>query len=404
MFGRPASCPSLSPNGSILTLNAGSSSLKFAIFTIGTEASVSVRGEIETLDEGAHLVARDSSGSLLVDRRWQVSMTGNGTAILNALLDFAYEHVGSDGLAAVGHRIVHGGEDHVGPALVTPTLLTTLEALIPLDPLHMPLNLAPIRAIADAHPRLAQVVSFDTAFHRTMPVEARSFALPRDLRAAGVRRYGFHGLSFEYIAEQLTTLYPRLARKRVIIAHLGAGASLCALRDGVSVATTMGFSALDGLVMASRCGSLDPGVVLYLGQQGYSFDDIRELLYRRSGMLGVSGISGDIRVLAASQDPHAREAIDLFVYRLVGEIGTMTAALEGLDGLVFTAGIGEHAPAIRAAVCGRLGWLNVTLDGAANESNAMRIGGSDSAVDVLVIPTDEETVIARHTLQVMRST
>ncbi len=231
------------------------------------------------------------------------------------------------------------------PKSITPALLAALEALTPLDPLHMPDNLAPMHAIAAARPSLTQVACFDTAFHHTLPPVATRFALPRAMSAAGVRRYGFHGLSYEYIASRLMQQSPALARGRVIVAHLGSGASLCALRDGVSIATTTGFSALDGLVMATRCGSLDPGVILYLGRQGHSFADIEDMLYRRSGLLGVSGISGDVRVLLASDDPHAREAIDLFTYRIAVEAGALVSALGGLDGLVFTAGIGEHAPA-----------------------------------------------------------
>jgi acetate kinase len=279
--------------------------------------------------------------------------------ILDALLAFAEGHLGRDGLAAVGHRVVDGGGDHIAPELITPALLTALEALTPLDPLHMPDNLAPMRALAAARPTLPQVACFDTAFHHTLPPVARRFALPRVVSDAGVRRYGFHGLSYEYIAGRLAQLSPSLTRGRVIVAHLGSGASLCALLGGRSIETTTGFSALDGLVMATRCGSLDPGVILYLGRQGHSFADIEDMLYRRSGLLGVSGISGDVRVLLASEDPHACEAINLFTYRIAGEAGALVSALGGLDGLVFTAGIGEHAPCIRAAVCARLAWLGL---------------------------------------------
>jgi acetate kinase len=275
--------------------------------------------------------------------------------------------------------------------------VTLLEALTPLDPLHMPDNLAPMRAVAAARPQLAQIACFDTAFHHTMAAIAARFALPRALEAKGVRRYGFHGLSYEYISSCLKKQLPTLARGRVIAAHLGSGASLCALSEGSSIATTTGFSALDGLVMATRCGSLDPGVILYLGRQGYSFADIEDLLYRRSGLLGVSGISGDVRVLLASSDPHAREAIELFTYRIALEAGSMVSALGGLDGLVFTAGIGEHAPEIRAAVCARLNWLGLRIDDAANAAGAACISTAGSKVEVRVIATDEELMIARHT-------
>ena len=385
--------------GSILTLNAGSSSLKFAIFGPGQDAAL--RGEVEDHQRGQHLIARDAGGTVLIERELAAGARGGPEAALHAVLALASEHVGPAGLAAVGHRIVHGGLDHVAPTLVTPALLASLDALTTLDPLHMPLNLAPLRIIADAHPGLPQVACFDTAFHRTMPPVAQAFALPRELHAAGIRRYGFHGLSFEFIAGRLATLAPGLARGRVIVAHLGSGASLCALRGGVSIATTMGFTSLDGLMMATRCGSLDAGVVLYLAGLGHSQDDIRDMLYHRSGLLGVSGISGDLRILSANGGEHAREAIDLFVHRLVCETGAMVAALEGLDALVFTAGIGEHDAGIRAATCARLAWLGVRLDTRANEADATWISTPDSAVDVLVVPTDEEAVIARHTREIV---
>ena len=390
--------------GSILVLNAGSSSLKFALFGASAGAVATVRGSIEDLDHGRHLIACDGSGNVVADRRWSAEQDGTEAADLRAVLDFTTSHLGSDGLAAVGHRIVHGGLEHVAPALVTPTLLASLDSLTPLDPLHMPLNLAPVRAIAELHPHLTQVACFDTAFHRTMPLVAQSFALPRSVQAAGVRRYGFHGLSFEFVAGRLAEMDAQLARKRVVVAHLGSGASLCAMRAGASVATTMGFTTLDGMMMATRCGSLDPGVVLYLAAQGHDRHDIEDMLYHRSGLLGVSGISGDLRVLSASGDPHARQAIDLFVHRLVCEVGAMAAASEGLDGLVFTAGIGEHDAALRAEACRRLAWLGIRIDEEANAADALRISAPDSAVAVFVIPTDEEAVIARHTGETIRST
>jgi acetate kinase len=356
-----------------------------------------VRGEIEDLDAAPHLLARGTDGSVLAERRWPKGTTLPFAVALDTLLEFADAHLGRDGLAAVGHRVVHGGADHIAPEVVTPALLAALEALTPLDPLHMPDNLAPMHAIAAARPSLKQVACFDTAFHHTLPPVAARFALPRALSAAGVRRYGFHGLSYEYIAGCLMQRSPALARGRVIAAHLGSGASLCALKDGVSIATTTGFSALDGLVMATRCGSLDPGVILYFGRQGHSFTDIEDMLYHRSGLLGVSGISGDVRVLLASNDPHAREAIELFTYRIAVEAGALVSALGGLDGLVFTAGIGEHSPEIRASVCARLAWLGLRLDISANAAGAPCISTPDSTVDVRVIATDEEAMIARHT-------
>lgn len=387
----------MTATGSILTLNAGSSSLKFALFDTAASLKATVRGEIENLDSAPHLLAYDASGAVLAERRWPAGALRPFAIALDALLEFTDAHLGRDGLLAAGHRVVHGGADHIAPELITPALLATLETLTPLDPLHMPDNLAPMHAIAVARPGLAQVACFDAAFHHTLPPVATRFALPRDLAAGGVRRYGFHGLSYEYIAGCLTQQSPILARGRVIAAHLGAGASLCALRNGVSIATTTGFSALDGLVMATRCGNLDPGVILYLGRQGRSFADIEDMLYRRSGLLGVSGISGDVRTLLASNDPHARDAIELFTYRVAIEAGAMVSALGGLDGLIFTAGIGEHAPAIREAVCTRLAWLGLHLDSAANASDAACISMPNSKVEVRVIATDEETMIARHT-------
>ena len=387
----------MSQTGSILTLNAGSSSLKFALFDIAAGLQATVRGEIEDLDAAPHLRARDAVGTVLAERSWPAGTAPPFATVLDALLAFVDAHLGRDGLAAVGHRVVHGGADHSAPEVVTPALLAALEALTPLDPLHMPDNLAPMRALVTARPTLVQVACFDTAFHHTLPPVAARFALPRAVSEAGVRRYGFHGLSYEYIAGRLKQDAPDLARGRVIIAHLGSGASLCALQGGRSIDTTTGFSALDGLVMATRCGSLDPGVILYLGRQGHSLSDIEDILYRRSGLLGVSGISGDIRILLASDDPHARDAIELFTYRIASEAAAMASALGGLDGLVFTAGIGEHAPAIRAAVGARLAWLGLRLEPAANAAGAACISAPDSTVDVRVIATDEEAMIASHT-------
>ena len=391
----------MSAAGSILTLNGGSSSLKFALFdgraAPNGDMRATARGEIEDLDATPHFVARDAAGALLEDRHWPAGAAPKHSVVLEQLLAFADAHLGEAGLAAVGHRVVHGGADHSAPELVTPALLAALQELTPLDPLHMPDNLAPMRAVAASRPALSQVACFDTAFHHTLPAVAQGIALPRTITDAGVRRYGFHGLSYEYIAGHLAQTEPELAAKRVIVAHLGSGASLCALQAGVSIETTTGFSALDGLVMATRCGSIDPGVLLYLGRQGHSFSDIETMLYRKAGLLGVSGISGDVRVLLASEDPRAGEAIGLFTYRIAGQAAMMAGALGGLDGIVFTAGIGEHAPAIRAAVCARLAWLGLSIDERANAANARRIGTSDSRVEILVIPTDEEQMIARHT-------
>jgi acetate kinase len=386
-------------SGSILTLNAGSSSLKFALFREAAEIAF-CKGEIEDLDGTPHLRALDSKGAVLAERTWPAGTKDPFGEALAALIHFAETHLGQGGLAAIGHRVVHGGADHVAPARVTPALLEALEAVVPLDPLHMPLCLAPIREMAASRPGLKQVVCFDTAFHHTMPPVARRFALPRALEAAGVRRYGFHGLSYEFIAGVLAQQNGGTPPHRVIVAHLGAGASLCALRSGMSIETTMGFSALDGLVMATRCGRLDPGVILYLGRQGKSFSEIEDMLYRHSGLLGVSGISGDLRMLLQSTDPAAADALELFSYRIASEAGSLVSALGGLDEFVFTGGIGEHAMEVRRSVCKRLSWIGIELDEAANAAHADTISLAEGGVAVRIISTDEEAMIARHTREV----
>ena len=304
-------------------------------------------------------------------------------------------------VGAVGHRVVHGGTEYAAPVRITPAVMATLAKLIPLAPLHQPHNLAPIQAIADAVPDLPQVACFDTAFHRGQSHVAQSFALPKRFADEGVRRYGFHGLSYEFVASRMREVAPDLAGGRLIIAHLGNGASLCAVRDGRSVASTMGFTALEGLMMGTRCGALDPGVLLYLMEE-HKMDarGIEDLLYRRSGLLGVSGISSDMRTLRASTAPDAAEAIALFIYRIVREIGSLAAALGGLDALVFTAGIGENDPATRAEVVAGCGWLGLQLDAAANAAGEGRISAG-KAPSAWVIPTDEERMIARHTAEVL---
>ncbi|WP_408588890.1 acetate/propionate family kinase [Novosphingobium sp.] len=388
---------------SILVLNAGSSSLKFALFAAALPVQARLRGEVSGLGSVAHLTAHDATGALVADHGWPTDKTAFHE-VLAVVLDLVDAAPGHGRLCAVAHRIVQGGADHMAPERLTPPVLAALDALVPLDPIHMPHNLAPVHAFARARPDVPQFACFDTAFHRTMPLVARNFALPRAITAAGVRRYGFHGLSYEYIAGQLALTCPALAQGRVIVAHLGAGASLCGLRGGISIATTFGISVLDGLVMGTRCGSLDPGVIFTLARMGHSLPDIETMLYDRSGLLGVSGISGDVRVLLASADPHAREAIDLFVHRLVTEIGATAAALGGLDGIVFTGGIGEHAAIIRAEACAALGWLGVTLDPTSNaEAGATMISRADSRVEVPVNATDEEAMIAHHVLALRES-
>lgn len=386
--------------GAILTLNAGSSSLKFSLFETGNGRDLTMRceGQVEGIGTAPHFIARDLKGAVLAERHWPDPKTDYATLVM-AVTEFAQAHLEGDTVTAVGHRVVHGGPHHDRPQLVTAQLLDDLDRLTPLAPLHEPHNIAPMRAILNARPGLPQVACFDTAFHHGIPAIATRFALPRQYEARGVRRYGFHGLSYEYIAGRLRQLVPRLAGGRVIAAHLGNGASLCAMQDGRSIDTTMGFTALDGLMMGTRCGAIDPGVILYLQQQdGLSPDAVEALLYNQSGLLGVSGISSDMRALLASDDARAREAIELFVYRIARETGALTASLGGLDAFIFTAGIGEHAAPVRAMVAARLGWLGARLDDAANARGDLCISTPDSRIAILVVPTSEETMIARHAL------
>lgn len=388
----------------LLSLNAGSSSIKFAVFELGKEGRIDLvsRGEIEGIGTAPHFVARAANGNTLAEQRWPEGASADHEQLLRSLLEWVGKHLGPEALAAVGHRVVHGGRDYIAPVKLTADVVEALERLTPLAPLHQPRSLSPVRAILALRPDLPQVACFDTAFHSTMPAVAARFAIPREYEAEGVRRYGFHGLSYEYIARRLRESAPHLAAGRVVVAHLGNGASLCAMRDGRSIDTTMGFTALDGLVMGTRCGSIDAGVVLYMLQQkGLSPQQVEEILYKHSGLLGVSGISSDMRSLLSSSDPHAREAIELFVFRIARDTASLVGSLGGLDGFVFTAGIGEHAAEIRGAVCERLAWLGVILDAGANASHSGRISMPESRVEVRVIPTDEEAMIARHTLETL---
>jgi acetate kinase len=378
-------------------LNSGSSSIKSSIYRAapaGAErplSTIAVTGIGHTM----RLRARDASGAPTVDR----ALTGAGhDEALTALIDVVLSHAETFRLVAAGHRIVHGGTRFAEPVLLTPAVIGALKALTPLAPQHQPFNLAAVEALGRRFPGLPQVGCFDTAFHRSQPALAITFALPRALSDQGIRRYGFHGLSYEYIARVLPDHLGAAADGKVVVAHLGHGASLCAMRGRKSIATTMGFSALDGLVMGTRSGAIDPGVILYLLQeQGMDAEAVSRLLYEQSGLLGVSGISDDMRELLDSAKPHAKEAIDLFVYRIARELGSLAAALGGLDALVFTAGIGEHAPEIRRQVCERAAWLGARIDLAANAAGGPKIGAKDSAVALLVIPTDEDLMIARHT-------
>lgn len=382
----------------VLVLNAGSSSLKFALYdgARGTPA-VRVRGSVSDIGGAPRFSGRSSDGSVLPELG--LSEAGQAEA-----LDWLLDHLArtGHGYDAVGHRVVHGGMDLAAPVRVDAQVLAALEALVPLAPLHQPHNLAAIREIALRHPELPQVACFDTAFHRSHAEVEQRYALPDALHRQGIRRYGFHGLSYEYISAMLPQVDARAAAGKTIVLHLGNGASLCALEAGRSVASSMGFSALDGIPMATRCGQIDPGVLLHLmAAQGMDAASLEELLYRRSGLFGISGVSGDMRVLLASDAPGARAAVDHFVHRIVREVGALAATLGGLDALVFTAGIGEHAALVRAAVVERLGWLGATLDPAANAANAVRIGAVGSRIGAWVIATDEEQVIARQTLALL---
>jgi acetate kinase len=386
----------------IAILNAGSSSLKFSIFfdRAGT-LELLYHGQLESLFTSPHFIARDRAGETAAEKEWPEGTRLGHEGAIEHLFGWAAELKAKHGgqrLDAAGHRVVHGGLKYREPILIDDRVLADLEALIPLAPLHQPYNLAAIRSLGQLRPGLSQVACFDTAFHGTQPEVAQAFALPRAYHEQGVRRYGFHGLSYEYIASELPRYDPRAAAGRVVVAHLGNGASLCALRGGRSVASTMGFSSLDGLPMGTRCGALDPGVLLFLLDH-FHMDAraIETLLYKESGLLGVSGISSDMRDLLASSDPRAAEAVNLYVYRIGRELGSLAAALGGLDALVFTAGIGEHAAAIRARVCRDAAWLGLELDEAANEAGGPRISREGSGASAWVIPTDEELMIARHT-------
>ena len=388
----------------VLALNAGSSSIKFGLFEVvsGEVLKPVSRGLLEGIGTAPHFVARDARGATLDEQRWGSGAAGNHEALLGGLLEWVEKHLGQDALIAVGHRVVHGGRDFTAPVRLTDKIVRTLEELTPLAPLHQPHSISPVRAIAALRPGLPQIACFDTSFHHTMPAVATRFALPREYENEGVRRYGFHGLSYEFIARCLQETAPHLASDRVIVAHLGNGASLCAMLDGRSIDTTMGFTALDGLVMGTRCGTIDPGVLLYMMQQkSLAAHEVEQILYQRSGLLGVSGVSSDMRALLASTDPRAREAVELFVYRVAREMAALMGSLGGVEGIVFTAGIGEHAPRVRELICERLRWFGVVLDLEANARDAHCISAADSPVEVRVIPTDEEQMIALHTLEVI---
>jgi acetate kinase len=384
-------------------LNAGSSSIKFAVRGAAPELALIFRGQVEAIGVAPRLELKDADGAQLHEQKWQAAGFDHAAAT-RAIIAAVQTQLGTGAIAAVGHRVVHGGTRHAAPERVDAALLADLETLVPLAPLHQPHNLAPIRALAHAVRDLPQVVCFDTSFHASQPLIARSYALPHALRGEGVLRYGFHGISYEFVCRRLRDLAPKLAAGRVVIAHLGNGASLCAAHNGRSVATTMGFTAVEGLMMGTRCGSVDPGVLVYLmDQHQMGPREIDDLIYRRSGLLGVSGISSDMRTLRRSAEPAAAEAIALFVYRVVREIGSMAAALGGLDGLVFTAGIGEHDTATRDEIVAGCAWLGLKLDPALNAAGKCgRISSDQSPNEVWVIPTDEERMIAEHTAALLK--
>lgn len=387
----------------ILVINAGSSSIKFSLFLVqGKSLDLLFGGQLEGLYTTPSFKAKDAAGAIIDEKQWaQGQVLGHDGAITH-LASFLREQLGEHRLAAVGHRVVHGGINYAAPVRLTSEIVGHLEKLIPLAPLHQPHNLTPIRLLMTNRPELPQVACFDTAFHRTQPAIAQAFALPPEITERGVRRYGFHGLSYEYIASVLPDYDPIASQGRTIVLHLGNGASMCAIHGGKSIASTMGFTAVDGLPMGTRCGNLDPGVILYLMDE-LKMDSraIEKLLYQQSGLFGVSGLSSDMRTLIDSNEAKAKFAVDLFVYRIGRELGSLASAMGGLDALVFTAGIGEHSAAIRARICEAAAWLGVELDPVANAASATCISKVGSRIPVSVIPTNEELMIARHALKLI---
>jgi acetate kinase len=395
---------------SVLTLNAGSSSLKFALFVLaegpkGRPMPPRLRGEIEGLGAAVHFSAKDAAGTKRLDRHYAAEEApADAEAALRILLDWLEGEVPGLTLAAIGHRVVHGGIHYAAPLIVDDKILADLKTLEPLAPLHQPFNLDGIAAARAAHPEALQIACFDTAFHRAHPWENDVFALPRALYDEGVRRYGFHGLSYEFITRRMRQIAPEIAGGRLIVAHLGNGASMCAIRDGVSVGSSMGFSALDGLPMGTRCGQIDPGVLLYLMQEhGYDAKRLTTLLYKESGLKGLSGITHDMRTLEASDDPRAAEAIRYFDFRIRREIGAMAAILGGVDGVVFTGGIGENSTRVRAEATAGMDWIGIAVDPARNAGPEMEISPPGAKVRVFKVPTDEEAMIARHVSEVLEA-
>ena len=387
-------------NDYAVVLNAGSSSLKFCVYSRPEAEAwgLEARGQIEGIGTSPRFSAKDGTGGPLDGHGANLAAVSDARTALDFLAAWLRSRYGGARVLGVGHRVVHGGAKFAGPTIVTPQVLEELRTLVPLAPLHQPYNLAAIDAVSERLPHVPQVACFDTSFHRGQPAVAEVIPLPREICRAGVQRYGFHGLSYEYIASVLPQVAPEIASGRVIVAHLGSGASLCALKNGRSVDHSLGFTALDGLCMGTRPGAVDPGVVLYLFQNlGLSAKDVETILYKKSGLLGISGISNDMRDLIGSSEPGARLAVDYFVYRAAKEIGALAAVLGGIDGMVFTAGIGENSPEIRARICEASAWLGIDLDGEQNARRGPRISRTDSRVSAWVIPTNEELMIARHT-------
>ena len=387
----------------VLVLNAGSSSLKFCAYQLdaGQGWRLEARGQLEGIGTSPRFSARNGAGATIDDVRLDGSIRDQPSALETLAVWLRTRFEGARVLG-VGHRVVHGGARYAAPTVITPQVLQELQALVPLAPLHQPYNLAAIEAVSDRLPTVPQIACFDTSFHRGHSAVAEVILLLIEIRWSGVQRYGFHGLSYEYIATVLPQVAPEIATARVIVAHLGSGASLCALHEGRSVDTSLGFTALDGLCMGTRPGALDPGVVLHLFQGlGLTATEVERILYKQSGLLGLSGVSNDMRDLLASSAPGAELAIDYFVYRAAREIGALAAVLRGIDGLVFTAGIGEHSAEIRARICDASAWLGIELDRDANLQNRARISSRESRVSAWVIPTNEELMIARHTASLL---
>ncbi|WP_370638145.1 acetate/propionate family kinase [Ancylobacter sp. Lp-2] len=387
----------------LFVVNAGSSSIKFKLYRVeGDDIALELGGALDGIGRLPRLKVKDADGTTLVDRSFAADEVATATVAQHVIGDWLLPRLDGYHMIGIGHRVVHGGPTFSGPVIVDDQVMETLASFIPLAPLHQLSNLDPIRVLRERRPELPQVACFDTAFHRGHPELSERFALPRALYDEGVRRYGFHGLSYEYVASALRLTEPEIARGRVVVAHLGSGASACALRDGRSIESTMGFTALDGLPMGTRSGALDPGVVLHLiEQKGLSAAEVGRMLYNQSGLLGLSGISNDMRELIASPAPEAALAVEFFCLKVAQAVASLATTLGGLDALVFTAGIGENSPEVRAGIAERLAWLGVRLDAQANAAGAPHIEAAGSAVPLLVVPTDEERMIGRHTLHML---